>query len=150
MNGATTDFWLIWQVYKRKEGQAHHAPILLNLLPSAAWLDVDMQLIWTHSPQQVSSVLDAIKRKLSFGALHELMLLPPNKRLHYSQDLCYQLSPTSSSSADQTFPEFIIWSCICGNSFSQQSQYSHGNAPYETVFVEMSSVRSDSRKACWR
>lgn len=60
-------------------------------------------------PQQVSSVLDSIKRKLSFGALDELMLLPANKRMHYSDSINEQSSPTSSSSSvDQAFPELII------------------------------------------
>ncbi|ONK80121.1 uncharacterized protein A4U43_C01F14100 [Asparagus officinalis] len=59
-------------------------------------------------PQHVSSVLDSIKRKLSFCALDELMLLPPNKRLHYSHNVYVESSPTSSSSVDQLFTESVI------------------------------------------
>lgn len=62
----------------------------------------------TQPPQQVSSMLDSIKRTLSFGAMDELMLQPPSKRLHYTS-ICEQSSqPSSFSSVDQLYPQFII------------------------------------------
>ncbi|XP_010904917.1 NAC transcription factor 29 [Elaeis guineensis] len=56
----------------------------------------------------VSSVLESIKRKLSFGALDELMLLPPAKRLNCSSSEGDNSSPAGSVSVDQVYPQFMI------------------------------------------
>jgi len=63
---------------------------------------------FSQPSQMVSSMLDSIKRTLSFGALDELMLQPPSKRLHYTGEVCEQPSPSSPFSVAHLCPEFII------------------------------------------
>lgn len=64
---------------------------------------------YEESQLPVSSVLESIKRKLSFGALDELMLLPPPaKRLNYSSCEGDESSPAGSVSVDQMYPQFMI------------------------------------------
>ncbi|XP_020575288.1 NAC transcription factor 32-like [Phalaenopsis equestris] len=60
-----------------------------------------------QQPELVSSMLGSIKRKLSFGALDELMMLPPGKRTHHF-NAGEELSPTESDSDEQECLEFLI------------------------------------------
>ncbi|XP_020256631.1 NAC transcription factor 29-like [Asparagus officinalis] len=60
------------------------------------------------SPKMVSSVLNSLKRTLSFGVMDEFMLMSPNKRAHYLASDYHQLSPSQSVSVDRAFPEFLI------------------------------------------
>ena len=62
----------------------------------------------TQSSQLVSSMLNSIKRTLSFGVLDELMLQPQSERLHFTTNICEQQSPSSSFSVAQLCSEFII------------------------------------------
>ncbi|XP_008782049.2 NAC transcription factor 29-like [Phoenix dactylifera] len=62
----------------------------------------------SHELPLVSSVLEPIKRKLSFGALDELMLQPPGKRLNCSSSEGDESSPTGSVSFDRVYPQFTI------------------------------------------
>ncbi|OAY80589.1 NAC transcription factor 56-like [Ananas comosus] len=66
-----------------------------------------------HQLPLISSVLDSVKKTLSFGALDELMLrLPPSYQpLNSSSSICEQPSSPSASgsiSVDQVFPQFMM------------------------------------------
>ncbi|KAJ0963456.1 hypothetical protein J5N97_028578 [Dioscorea zingiberensis] len=59
--------------------------------------------------QPLHQVLDSIKRKLSFGALDEFLMLTPNKRFNnHGTSHSDQFSPTQSDSAGHGFPDFLI------------------------------------------
>ncbi|KAH7681609.1 NAC domain-containing protein [Dioscorea alata] len=58
--------------------------------------------------QPLNQVLDSIKRKLSFGALDEFLMLTPNKRFNNYSSESDQFSPAQSDSVDQEFPNFLI------------------------------------------
>ncbi|KAH0448227.1 hypothetical protein IEQ34_022027 [Dendrobium chrysotoxum] len=60
-----------------------------------------------QQPEFVSSMLGSIKKKLFFGALEDLMMLPSGKRMHSIAD-GEQQSPTESYSDDQGCLEFLI------------------------------------------
>ncbi|KAG0454584.1 hypothetical protein HPP92_023876 [Vanilla planifolia] len=62
----------------------------------------------TPPPQLMDSVLCSIKRKLSFGALDELIMMQPGGKRQQQYWVGDDLSPTESASVNQGFDGFLL------------------------------------------